>query len=85
MAGIEGADDYPEVLDLANKTFYGFKLNPYNGGLDVQLIDDDTMAVSLPNLQDKIIDKYAYKHWVWSQNSLQFQWSDNGHLQVKIV
>jgi len=85
MAGIEGADGYPEGLDLANKTFYGFRLNPDDGGLDVEIIDDDTQAVTLPNLQDEIIDKYAYKHWVWSQNALQFQWSSNGHLQVKIV
>jgi hypothetical protein len=85
MAGIEGADGYPEGLDLADKTFYGFKLNPDNGGLEVNMIDDDSEAVELPNLQDEIIDKYAYKHWVWSQNALQFQWSTNGHLQVKIV
>jgi hypothetical protein len=85
MAGIEGVDGYPEGLDLANKTFYGFRLNPDNGNLEVNMIDDDSEAVQLPNLQDKIIDKYAYKHWVWSQNALQFQWSTNGHLQVKIV
>jgi len=84
MAGIEGADGYPEGLDLADKTFYGFRLNPDNGNLEVNMIDDDSEAVQLPNLQDEIIDKYAYKHWVWSQNALQFQWS-NGHLQVKIV
>jgi hypothetical protein len=60
-------------------------LNPDNGGLEVNMIDDDSEAVELPNLQDEIIDKYAYKHWVWSQNALQFQWSTNGHLQVKIV
>jgi len=85
MAGIEGADGYPEGLDLADKTFYGFRLNPDNGNLEVNMIDDDSEAVQLPNLQDEIIDKYAYKHWVWSQNALQFQWSTNGHLQVKIV
>jgi hypothetical protein len=85
MAGIEGADGFPEGLDLADKTFYGFRLNPDNGNLEVNMIDDDSEAVQLPNLQDEIIDKYAYKHWVWSQNALQFQWSTNGHLQVKIV
>lgn len=85
MAGIEGADSFPEGNDIANKTFYGFRLNPDNGGLDVEMIDDDTMPIQLPNLQDGIINKYSYKHWVWSQNSLQFQWGNNGHLQVKIV
>ena len=85
MAGIEGADGFPEGLDLGDKTFYGFRLNPDDGGLEVNMIDDDSEAVELPNLQDGIIDKYAYKHWVWSKTSLQFQWSSNGHLQVKIV
>lgn len=85
MAGIEGGDGYPEGLDVADKAFYGFKLDPDTGDLVVYQIDDDSMAVELPNLQDGIIDKYAYKHWVWSKNTLQFQWSSNGHLQVKIV
>jgi len=85
MAGIEGADGFPEGLDVGGKTFYGFRLNPDDGGLDVEMIDDDSQVITLPNLQDNIIDKYAYKHWVWSNNALQFQWSENGHLQVKIV
>lgn len=85
MASIEGGDSFPQNLDIANKTFYGFRLNPDNGGLDVEMIDDGTQAITLPNLQDGIIDKYAYKHWVWSQNMLQFQWGDSGHLQVKII
>lgn len=85
MAGIEGADGFPENLDVADKTFYGFRLNPDTGGLDVEMIDDESQAIELPRLQDGIIDKYAYKHWVWSKNALQFEWSNNGHLQVKIV
>lgn len=85
MAGIEGGDSFPEGNDIANKTFYGFRLNPDDGGLVVAMIDDDSMPIDLPNLQDGIIDKYAYKHWVWSDHLLQFQWSDNGHLRVKII
>jgi hypothetical protein len=83
MAVIEGADSFPD--DIKNKTFYGFQLNPDNGGLEIDMIDDGTKAITLPNLQDDIIDKYAYKHWVWSDHVLQFQWGNNGHLQVKIV
>lgn len=71
-----------EGSDLANKTFYGFRLNPDNGQLTVELINDGTSAVVLP--QDDIIDKYDYKQWVWSQNTLDFQW-DKGHLQVKMI
>ena len=85
MAVIEGADSFPEGNDVGNKTFYGFQLNPDDGGLLVDMIDDGTKAITLPNLQDDIIDKYAYKHWVLSGNLLQFQWGNNGHLQVKIT
>ena len=68
--------------DLANKTFYGFRLDPDTGNLNVEIINDGTSAVVLP--QDDIIDKYDYKQWVWSQNTLDFQW-DKGHLQVKMI
>lgn len=68
--------------DLANKTFYGFRLNPDTGQLTVEIINDGTSAVILP--QDGIIDKYDYKQWVWTQNTLDFKW-DNGHLQVKMI
>ncbi len=85
MYSIEGGDSFPEENDIANKTFYGFQLDPDDGGLVIDMIDDGTKAIKLPNLQDRIIDKYAYKHWVWSDRLLQFQWGDNGHLQVKII
>jgi hypothetical protein len=71
-----------EGSDLANKTFYGFRLDPDTGNLNVEVINDGTSAVVLP--QDDIIDKYDYKQWVWSQNTLDFQW-DKGHLQVKMI
>jgi len=71
-----------EGTDLADKTFYGFRLNPDDGGLNVEVINDGVTAVVLP--QESVIDKYDYKHWVWSANTLRFQW-DNGHLQVKII
>lgn len=71
-----------EGSDLSNKTFYGFRLDPDTGNLNVEVINDGTSAVVLP--QDDIIDKYDYKQWVWSQNTLDFQW-DKGHLQVKMI
>ena len=71
-----------EGTDLSNKTFYGFRLDPDTGNLNVEVINDGTSAVVLP--QDDIIDKYDYKQWVWSQNTLDFQW-DKGHLQVKMI
>jgi hypothetical protein len=83
--GIFGQDGFPENGNVSDKTFYGFKLSGETGNLDLQIIDDDSVAIKLPDLQDDIVDKDDYKHWVWSQNSLQFQWTDDGHLQVKIV
>lgn len=68
--------------DLANKTFYGFRLDPDSGNLNIEIINDGSV-VALP--QDNIIDKYDYKQWVWTQDTLQFQWGNNGHLQVKLV
>jgi hypothetical protein len=71
-----------EGTDLADKSFYGFRLNPDNGQLTVEVVNDGTSAVVLP--QDSILDKYDYKQWLWSQNALNFQW-DKGHLQVKMI
>lgn len=71
-----------EGSDLVDKTFYGFRLNPDNGQLTVEVINDGESAVVLP--QDLILDKYDYKQWVWSQDTLNFQWN-KGHLQVKMI
>jgi hypothetical protein len=32
--------------------------------------------------QDTVIDKFDYKQWVWTRDTLRFQWGPNGHLQV---
>lgn len=71
-----------EGTDLANKTFYGFRLDVDSGNLNIEIINDGSL-VALP--QDNIIDKNDYKQWVWTQDTLQFQWGNNGHLQVKLV
>jgi hypothetical protein len=69
--------------DLADKTFYGFKLNPDTGKLSLEVIDpNENSVVALP--QTGIIDKYEYKVWVWTRDTLRFQWG-NSHLQVKFV
>jgi hypothetical protein len=57
-----------EGTDLADKVFYGFRLDPDNGGLTIEVLDGDT-AVSLP--QNEIIDKYDYKQWFWSKDTVQ--------------
>ena len=73
-----------EGTDLADKTFYGFRLDPDTGNLNVEIIDpNDGTAVLLP--QDGVIDKYDLKQWVWTRDTLRFQWGNKGHLQVKFV
>jgi hypothetical protein len=71
-----------EGTDLADKVFYGFRLNPDDGNLNIEILDGDT-AVSLP--QDTIIDKYDYKQWFWSKDTVQFYWGNNGHLLMRMV
>jgi len=71
-----------EGTDLADKTFYGFRFNPDTGNLDIEIINDGSPVV-LPD--ENIIDKLDYSQWVWSRDTLKFQWGNNGHLQVKFL
>ncbi len=68
--------------DLVDKVFYGFRLNPDNGNLDIEILDGDT-AVSLP--QDNIIDKYDYKQWFWTKDTVRFEWGTGGHLLMRLI
>ena len=73
-----------EGTDLADKTFYGFRLNLDTGHLNVEVITPtDGDPVVLP--QDGLFDKADYRQWVWSRDTLRFQWGNNGHLQVKFL
>jgi hypothetical protein len=71
-----------EGSDLADKTFYGFRLDNATGNLNVEIINDGSPVV-LP--QDNVISVEDYKQWVWSRDTLQFQWGPGGHLQVRFV
>lgn len=68
---------------LADKTFYGFRLTQADGNLDVQIIDDGTTVVELP--QDHILDPDAYKVWFWSADTISFRWGNNGHLLMEML
>lgn len=71
-----------EGTDLADKTFYGFRLNPDNGGLNIEVINDGS-PVALP--QTGVIDKYDYKQWFWTRDTVQFQFDNKGHLLMRLV
>lgn len=71
-----------EGTDLANKVFYGFRLDHDTGNLNIEVLDGDT-PVSLP--QDGVIDKYDYKQWLWSRDTIQFEWGNKGHLLMRLI
>jgi hypothetical protein len=71
-----------EGTDLVDKVFHGFRLDPNTGNLNIEILDGDT-PVSLP--QDGVIDKYDYKQWLWTKDTLQFYWGDKGHLLMRLI
>lgn len=70
--------------DLANKTFYGFKLTQATGNLDVDVIKNGDGVVSIPD-PTYIVGPNEYVNWIWSTSTYQFQWGDDGHLLMVIV
>ena len=71
-----------EGTDLVDKVFHGFRLDPDTGNLTVEILDGDT-PVTLP--QDDIIDKYDYKQWLWTKDTIQFEWGSKGHLLMRML
>lgn len=71
-----------EGTDLVDKVFHGFRLDPDTGNLTVEILDGDT-PVSLP--QDGVIDKYDYKQWLWTKDTLQYSWGSKGHLLMRML
>ena len=70
--------------DYANKTFYGFKLIQATRQLDIDVINDDTVTVNLPDTT-YILAPNQYVTWVWSTDVYQFRWGANGHLEMVFI
>lgn len=68
--------------DLADKVFYGFRLDPDTGNLNIEILDGDTPVV-MP--QETIIDKYDYKQWFWTKDTVRFEWGNGGHLLMRLI
>lgn len=68
---------------LADKIFHGYRLDHSTGNLTVEIIDDGTTVVSIP--QDDVIDPDAYKHWFWTAGTITYRWGDNGHLLMEML
>lgn len=72
----------PADNDFSGKTFYGFKLDN-NGDLNIVKIDDNTL-ISIPD-PDNQQGPNDYRHWIWTEDTLQFSWNNKGHLQMEII
>lgn len=68
--------------DLVDKVFYGFRYDPDTGNLNIEILDGD-LPVRLP--QDNIIDKYDYKQWFWTKDTVRFEWGTGGHLLMRLI
>lgn len=70
--------------DLANKTFYGFKLIQATGNLDIDVIKNGDGVVSIPD-PTYINAPNQYVQYIWSTGTYTFQWGENGHLLMVMV
>ena len=69
---------------LPDDTFYGFRLDPLTGSLRIEVISDQMDGViKLP--QEGVVDANDYRQWIWTTNTLDFKFSDAGHLQMKVM
>jgi hypothetical protein len=69
-----------DAPSLSHQTFYGFKYNPATGSLVVDIIDDDTKVIKLPD--PNILDMEDYTDHFWSQDGVSYGWGNNGHIKV---
>ena len=71
-------------FDFSTNTFYGYRIDAATGRLTVEVINDGT-AVELP--ADDVLKDNQYRTWIWSKNTLQFEWSTTKktHLQMEIL
>lgn len=69
----------------ADKTFYGFKLDPATGDCTLEIIrSDDSDAVMLP--QENNLGPDDYKAHFWSIDAIDFEFKHStGHLQMKFL
>ena len=69
--------------DFAKQAFYGFRLNPLTGGLTIEVIFNGNGVVSLPSESE--VKQDDYKQWLWSDNTLEFNFNSSGHLEMTVL
>ena len=70
--------------DYGDKTFYGFKLNVSTGDLTIDVINDGTTTVRLPD-DNYITDPNGYKNTLWSSDTITFSIGSDGHLLMDML
>lgn len=71
-------------FDFSTNTFYGYRINASTGRLTVDVINDGS-TVELP--ANDVLKDNQYRTWIWSKNTLQFEWSSTKktHLKMEIL
>ncbi len=64
--------------DVGDNTFYGFRLNPLTGHLQIEVINSNVSTIQLPF--DNVANANDYGQWLWSKLALSFGMQSNGHL-----
>jgi hypothetical protein len=77
VGGFRLADSIPTDV------FYGMRLNPLTGHLDIEVIAQGNGVIRLPN--DELIDTTDYRQWIWTPATLNFAFSENGHLEMTVL
>lgn len=71
-------------FDFAANTFYGYRIDAETGRLVVDVVNDGSI-IELP--VDDVLKDNQYRTWIWSKNTLQFEWSSTKktHLKMEIL
>ena len=80
----EWTGDYWQQIPGSNLgSFYGFKYLPVSGQLSLEIIEDGTTEVVLPDQNRRSTD---YREWTFTTRELEFEWSeaDKSNLIVRV-
>lgn len=69
--------------DMGDATFYGFRLNPVNGQLTIEVINNGDGTIQLPF--DYILNVNDYRQWLWSKRALNFVSGAKGHILMQTL
>jgi hypothetical protein len=74
-----GQGDIEDWVDLA---FYGIRQDSVTGAASIDKIIGDA-PISLPD--QFTVRSNDYKNWVWTKNTFQFYWGEQGRLIMEVL